>query len=160
AFVYRHLNGNITTSDAFDDVLNRPEKEGDPEALNVLVLGSDSRACEGCDIDSEAGMGGSDTTILLHLSADRERAYGVSIPRDSLGERPDCKGEDGEMLPGGELEIWNEAFKLGGEACTIQQFEHNTGIRVDDFVIVDFNGFKGMVDAVGGVPVCVPYDIN
>ena len=52
-------------------------------------MGSDSRAGEGNDIDQESG-GGSDTTILVHLSADRSRAYAVSIPRDSIVDRPEC----------------------------------------------------------------------
>ncbi|WP_162599972.1 LCP family protein [Nocardioides solisilvae] len=158
AFVYRSLNGNITVSDAFDEVDDRPEDLGPKGALNILVLGSDTRSGEGNKLDEEAGGGVSDVTILLHISEDRERAYGVSIPRDSLVTRPDC-GEDNE-IPGGEDQMWNAAYALGGEACTVEQFEQNTGIALDDFVVVDFAGFKDMVDAVDGVPVCIPEDIN
>jgi LCP family protein required for cell wall assembly len=64
------------------------------------------------------------------------------------------------MLPPASIAQWNEAFALGGEACTIAQFEKMTNIRVDHFVVVDFNGFKAMVDALGGVPVCVPKEIR
>ena len=52
--------------------------------------------------------------------------------------------------------MWNEAFSVGGPACTMQQFEQLTGVRVDHFVVVDFEGFKDMVDAIGGVEVCIP----
>lgn len=159
-YLYRHLNGNITVSQAFNEVDNRPDKidTGTGEPLRILVLGSDTRDGEGNEIDGEAGGGVSDTTILLHLSGDRERAYGISIPRDSLVTRPSC-GPDDE-IPAAERKMWNEAFALGGEACTIEQFEQNTGVRVDDFVVVDFAGFKNMVDAIDGVPVCVPEDID
>ena len=56
--------------------------------------------------------------------------------------------------------MWNEAFALGGPTCTIQQFEQLTGVRLDHFVVVDFEGFRGMVDAVGGVEMCIPEDID
>ena len=75
-YFIHHLNGNIEglSLDALGDD-ERPEKvyTGNGEPLNILVMGSDSRDCEGCDIDAEGG-GGSDTTILVHLSADRSRA--------------------------------------------------------------------------------------
>jgi LCP family protein required for cell wall assembly len=159
-FFYRHLNGNLNVEDVTNALGDdRPEKTGPKGALNVLVMGSDSRAGAGNAIDNQDPGNGarSDTTVILHLSADRERAYGISIPRDSLVTRPDC-GEDDE-IPGGEDEMWNAAFALGGPACTIRQVEATTGIFIDNYVVVDFNGFKDMVDAVGGVPVCIPEDI-
>ncbi len=55
--------------------------------------------------------------------------------------------------------MWNEAFALGGPACTIQQFEQITGVCIDHFVVVDFAGFEDMVDAIDGVEVCIPEDI-
>ena len=158
-FAYRHLQGNITSTNPFQEVDDRPEDydTGPKKALNILVMGLDTREGEGNDVDDETGAEGSDTTILLHVSADRSRAYGVSIPRDSLVERPDC-GPDNE-IPGASRQMWNKAFSLGGDACTIEQFEQTTGVRIDDSIVVDFNGFKGMVNAVGGVPMCIPYDI-
>ena len=55
--------------------------------------------------------------------------------------------------------MWNAAYTEGGPVCTLAQLEANTDVYVDHFVVVDFNGFGDMVDAVGGVPVCVPEDI-
>lgn len=165
-FIYRHLNDNLTVLDVSSQLENRPEKQDQAanvpqEPLNILVMGSDSREGEGNNIDGLTGDGArSDTTILMHLSADRKQAYGVSIPRDSLVTRPDCKTEDGETIPGGENEQWNTAFALGGPACTIQQFEQLTGVFVDHFVVVDFSGFRDMVDAIDGVEVCIPEDIE
>lgn len=157
-YFIRHLNGNIEglSLDALGDE-ERPEKvyTGNGEPLNILVMGSDSRDCEGCDIDEEGG-GGSDTTILVHLSADRSRAYAVSIPRDSIIDRPECN--DGESAAATDV-MWNAAYTEGGPVCTLDQLETTTGIYVDHFVVVDFASFGDMVDAVDGVPVCVPEDI-
>ncbi|MSZ77762.1 MAG: LytR family transcriptional regulator, partial [Actinobacteria bacterium] len=142
--VYRHLNTNLDIVDVGPMLTDRPDKvrvEGPKEPLNILVLGDDTRACDGCDIDNEAGSGGSDTTILIHVSADRKDAYGVSLPRDAMVTRPDCTAEDGSTIPGGELQMFNTAYSLGGAACTIQTMEQLTGIRIDHYVTIDFNGF-------------------
>jgi LCP family protein required for cell wall assembly len=161
--LYRHLNGNLHHLDLGPQLgPDRPDKvdvEGPHEPLNILVMGSDSRVGAGNHIDSAHG-GGSDTTILFHLAADRQSAYGVSIPRDSLVDRPDCFAKDGSTIPGEKDAIWNAAFSIGGPACTIRQLEQTTGIRVDNYVVVDFSGFKDMVNAVGGVEVCVPYELH
>jgi LCP family protein required for cell wall assembly len=161
--IYRHLEGNVTVSNAFDKITEkRPERvqvEGPKEPLNVLVLGNDSRAGQKAVAGATPGL--SDTTILLHLSADRSRAYGVSIPRDLMVARPECRDKrTGQKLPAQQSVQWNEAFAQGGESCTIQQFEHMSKLRIDHFVVVNFAGFKNMVDALGGVPVCVPNEVN
>ena len=160
AYLYRQLNGNLTIGDYASQIVEpAPEKvefSGPTDPINVLIMGEDSRDCAGCGVDGESTAGLSDTTILLHLSRDRKHAYGISIPRDSLVERPDCKDEDGEIIAGSSRAMWNAAFAYGGPACTISQFQHNTGLAIDYSVTVNFGGFKGMVDAVGGVDVCVP----
>ena len=144
-YFIRHLNGNITGVSLAELGDDRPEKvyKGNGEPLNILVMGSDSRDCDGCGIDQEGG-GGSDTTILVHLSADRQRAYAVSIPRDSIIDRPEC----GDSAAATDV-MWNAAYTVGGPVCTVAQLEANTDIFVDHFVVVDFNGFGDMVDAVG-----------
>lgn len=161
---YNHWNDNLQVKD-LDKQLgsDRPEKEkveGPKEPLNILVMGSDSRDCEGCNIDGLTGDGErSDTTILLHLSADRQRAYGISVPRDTLVDRPTCYSEDGGEIAGATSTIWNGAYAVGGPACTIRQFEQVTGVRIDNYVVIDFQGFKDMVNALDGVEVCIPEDI-
>ncbi len=158
-FLYRHLNGNLNVEDVTSALGERPEKvaDGPQEPINVLVMGSDTRDCEGCALDDLPGGDASDTTILLHLSADRERAYGVSIPRDSIVDRPDCGDDD--QIPGATEVLWNVAYTLGDQACTIRQFEELTGVFVDHYVVVNFGGFKDMVNAIDGVSVCIPEDI-
>lgn len=134
--------------------------DGPRTALNILVMGQDDRSCEGCGIDSEAGGGGSDTTMLLHLSADRKEAYGVSLPRDAMVARPDCTTEDGETVPGDDPVMFNTAYAVAGPLCTVQMVEQLTGIYIDHFIVLNFAGFKDMVDAVDGVTVCIPRDVE
>ena len=161
-YLYRHLNGNLTKVPLAEQLIDRPEKkevEGPKEPLNVLVMGSDTRDCDGCALDNEVGGNASDTTILMHLSADRKRAYGVSIPRDTLVDRPSCKDEDGSKSEPASDVMWNEAFSVGGPTCTVQQFESITDVFIDHIVVVNFAGFEDMVNAIDGVPVCIPEDI-
>jgi LCP family protein required for cell wall assembly len=160
AYLYRDLNGNLTIAHYQDQFVEKAPKKveftGPTDPINILIMGEDSRDCAGCGVDNEKTAGLSDTTILLHLSRDRKHAYGISIPRDSLVDRPECKKDDGSIIPAASRTMWNAAFAYGGPACTISQFQHDTGIAVDYSVVVNFGGFKGMVDAVGGVDVCVP----
>lgn len=154
---YQNWNGNLEHPTVVGK--NRPKKK--TKALNILVMGTDTRSCEGCGIDSEAGGGLSDTTILFHLSADRTFAYGISIPRDTAVMRPACYRSDGSEIPAAtSYEKWNEAYQVGGPGCTRQQLEQLTGVPVDRFVVVDFGQFKDMVNALDGVEICVPQDID
>ena len=105
-FLYRHYNANLNVLDVSSAArTNRPAHEGADRVrqgpLNILVMGSDNRDAPGDHIDNLTGIGKrSDTTILLHLSADRKHAYGVSIPRDSLVNRPACYDDNGKQIPG------------------------------------------------------------
>ena len=156
-FIYRHLNNNITGIDitsalGTDRPSAVPQKPGMAnKPLNILLLGSDTR---------EGQTGLSDTTILLHISADRKLAYGVSLPRDSMVQRPECERKDGQGMAPAELSMFNAAYAVGGPACTIKTVEKLTNVRIDHFVVIDFNGFRKMVDALGGVEVCVPKEVN
>jgi LCP family protein required for cell wall assembly len=156
-FAYNHLDSNIDQLPKIPHKVKKPEVTG---PINILVMGSDTRDGVGNDIDGQTNDGArSDTTILLHLSADRQTAYGVSLPRDAMVDRPDCE-VDGKTVPGGDPVIFNDAFAIGGPLCTVQQVEHLTGIYIDHTVVIDFNGFKDMVDAVRGVEVCIPKDVD
>lgn len=163
AVLYRHLDHNLHVVDITPELgTDRPTAPPAATAqqgpVNILVMGSDNRDAPGDHIDNLTGIGQrSDTTILLHLSGDRRTAYGVSVPRDSVVDRPACLGQDGRQIsPPATAVLWNDAFNIGGPGCTTRQFEQLTGIRVDHYVVVDFASFEGMVDAVGGVEVCIP----
>ncbi|MER5771738.1 LCP family protein [Streptomyces sp. NPDC001985] len=161
---YRKLDSNITTDTTAAAELQVHEKERPAplvmDAQNILVLGSDTRSGKG---NSEYGRddGGkrSDTTILLHIAADRQSATAMSIPRDLMAEIPGCRTADGSRT-GARFAQFNSAYETGGAACTIRTVEKMTGIRVDHHMIVDFRGFKKMVDAIDGVEVCVPEAID
>lgn len=166
AVLYDRLDDNIVGIDVSDQFTDpRPTKAADPtEPMNVLVMGSDTRDIKGSKKygnSSNAGIEGqrSDTTLLFHISGDRTRILGMSIPRDSLVTLPMCKNSQGQMM-GGYTGRFNEAFDIGGPGCTMKAVEELTGIYIDHFVVVDFNGFKDMVDAVGGVEVCLEESVD
>ncbi|MEH0624783.1 LCP family protein [Streptomyces stelliscabiei] len=161
---YRKLDGNITSDRTAADELARFEKER-PTALvrgaqNILVIGSDSRAGNGNgEYGRDSGTERSDTTILLHLAADRRSATAVSLPRDLMVEVPSCRRADGRRSEPA-FTLFNYAFQAGGSACTIRTVERMTDIRIDHHIVVDFSGFKEMVDAVDGVEVCLAAPIH
>jgi LCP family protein required for cell wall assembly len=156
--VYRHLNGNIAHTQII--VPGQRPSEGPAHSENILLLGSDTRAFKGgAKFGSEITGARSDTTILVHIYADGQHAVLVSIPRDTYTTIPRCK------LPGGGLSAptknrFNTAFSIGGPSCTIATVEHLTHLHIDHFVEVNFAGFQRMVDALGGVTVCLKQRIN
>lgn len=162
--VYAKLSGNITPDEAAAAELARYDRERPTslvkDARNILLIGSDSR--EGTDnarYGRDSGTERSDTTILLHLSAGRDSATAVSIPRDLMVDLPACRRPDGSRSAP-RFAMFNQAFQLGGSACTIRTVEKLTDIRVDHHVVVDFHGFKEMVDAVDGVEVCLRQPVD
>jgi LCP family protein required for cell wall assembly len=109
----------------------------------------------------------SDTTMIMHISADRSRIDFLSVPRDMRVRVSDCKFFDGTTVRGWTGKF-NIAFANGGQhgneaeaaACTMKTLQDLTGITFDHYAVVDFAGFENMVDAVKGVPMCIPEDIN
>ncbi|WP_079086006.1 LCP family protein [Streptomyces silvensis] len=156
---YTKLQGNITRDTGTAAELARYEKERPTplvhDAQNILLIGSDSRSGPGNrKYGRDPGTQRSDTTILLHLAADRQSATAVSLPRDLMVDIPGCRRPDGSRTRA-QFAQFNWAFEFGGTACTIRTVEKLTDIRVDHHMVVDFAGFKGMVDAVDGVQVCL-----
>ncbi len=161
------LEGNITAVD-ISDTTGRPHvtvpvvnDEGDYSAVNILLMGSDSREGETTKKYGDPNVytgERSDTTILLHLSKDRSFATAVSIPRDTWVMIPECK-RDGETVGGFESKF-NTAFEVGGPGCTVKLVEQMTGLTIDNFAVIDFTGFKNVVDALGGVEVCLTEPAN
>ncbi|WP_399120145.1 LCP family protein [Streptomyces sp. KM273126] len=161
---YEKLDGNITPDTRTADELARYEKER-PTALvrdaqNILLIGSDTRSGAGnLTYGRNSGTEHSDTTILLHLAADRRSATAVSLPRDLMVNVPSCLRRDGTRTKP-VFTVFNNAYQTGGPACTIRTVEKLTDIRVDHHIVVDFRGFKEMVDALDGVEVCMREPIN
>ncbi|MGI5394552.1 LCP family protein [Streptomyces sp. CA-251251] len=157
--VYARLDGNITADEAAAAELARYDKER-PTALvrgarNILLIGSDSRSGDGnARYGRDSGTERSDTTILLHLAAGRDSATAVSLPRDLMVDVPGCRRPDGSRTAP-VFAQFNYAYEVGGSACSIRTVEKLTGIRLDHHVVVDFQGFKKLVDALDGVEVCL-----
>jgi LCP family protein required for cell wall assembly len=161
AFVaYYKINNNINSQD-LSGLLSgedRPEPiaEGEKKPSNILLIGSDQRQGEQATRIQGAR---SDTTILLHLAADRKSAVLVSIPRDSIVDIPACKRPDGSRTIA-QRARFNSAYSLAGPACTIRTVEKITDVRIDHHVVIDFRGFKNMVDALDGVEICLPERVD
>jgi LCP family protein required for cell wall assembly len=140
-----------------------PKDESKGEAINILLMGSDTRAGANAAIGGESGGMRNDTTIIMHISADRERIELVSIPRDSWVRIPDCTLFDGSTVKGWTTKF-NVAFSNGGKngdpaeaaACVHKTVETLTGIYIHYYAVVDFVGFAAMIDALDGVPMCIP----
>ncbi|EFL34312.1 transcriptional regulator [Streptomyces viridochromogenes DSM 40736] len=172
-WAYRHLDNNITSVD-IDNALgdDRPPKPvATPSssapalpggALNILVLGSDSRSGE-----ENRRLGGgdssgarSDTAMVVHLDAGRTAATVVSIPRDTLVTRPSCPRPSGGSTSVAYGSMFNSAYAVGGPVCAVKTVESITGVRMDHYVEIDFSGFARLVDALGGVTVTTDEDID
>ena len=156
-YVVKRLDANIQTIDT-SDLLPEPSDSPAPlitdtSAMNLLVMGSDSRAGQGAGFGT-AGGARSDTTLIVHLYKGRQKALVVSIPRDSLVTIPPCKNSKGQQF-GTWRTKFNAAFSVGGPVCTIKTIKSETGLTMDQFIVVDFKGFKNVVDALGGVRVCL-----
>ncbi|MCF4139422.1 LCP family protein [Streptomyces sp. Tue 6430] len=161
AWVYNDLNNNIDSA-TVDDKLggDRPENLS-PGSKNIMIVGSDSRDGANAKYGKDLTTMQSDTLMVLHIPANREWAAVVSFPRDSWVDIPTCEMGGGKTSTPHKAKI-NEAFAIGGSsgevaeaaACSIKTVEVHTGLRIDHFMSVDFSGFKGMVDALGGIEVC------
>ncbi|PNG97865.1 LCP family protein [Streptomyces malaysiensis] len=161
---YERLDGNIRTDTRTAHELRKYEAERPVsvvrDAQNILLIGSDNRGGEGNGkYGRDTGTQRSDTTILLHLQAGGRSATAVSIPRDLMVDIPACDRPGGKPAQA-RFAQFNWAFQTGGAACTIRTVEKLTGIRVDHHVIVDFNGFKRLVNAVGGVEMCLKEPVD
>jgi LCP family protein required for cell wall assembly len=122
--------------------------------LNILVAGVDQRTGlthhqevllhVGDDVSTN-----SDTLMLVHVSADRSRVEVVSIPRDSWVD-----------IPGHGMSKINAAYGMGGPKLMVQTVENVTGLTINDYVEVNFLGFVKVIDALGGVNICLAQPVD
>ncbi|MBV6702428.1 LCP family protein [Kitasatospora aureofaciens] len=160
-YLYQHFNNNLTSVKVqLGDEAERPKAAGD--ALNILVLGTDSRQGLGREYGDEGSTGHADTTLLFHIAKDRSNATVISIPRDLMVPIPECRTADGKKIAGAARDMFNNSLGQEGRdpGCTWKTVEKVTGIRVDHFVQVNFEAVKALSTAVGGVEVCAAKDIN
>ena len=162
--VYQHFNGNITAVP--DDGAGTGGFSKD-RAINVLVIGTDKRTGAGNEGYGDKGsVGHADTTILLHVSKDRTNATALSIPRDLITDIPDCPTtqSDGTTkdIAGTPARRFNESLGQYERtpSCTMRTITELTGVKVDHFMVADFNAVKTLTTAVDGVEVCLAKDID
>ncbi|MEU4654546.1 LCP family protein [Streptomyces sp. NPDC023723] len=161
-YLYFKLNGNLKSVD-IDQALgtDRPAK-ADNGSENILVLGSDTRA-DGNDKlggGTDDGTARSDTAMVVHVYQGHKKASVVSIPRDTLVERPECTDTDGQTHDAASDVMFNSAYSTGGAACAVKTVESMSGLRMDHYLEVDFSGFQQLIDDLGGVEITTTQDIS
>jgi LCP family protein required for cell wall assembly len=122
--------------------------------VNILVAGIDTR--DGLTRRQELRLhvgsaigANSDTLMLVHIPANHQSVQVVSLPRDSWVN-----------IPGHGMSKINAAFGYGGPQLMVQTVEQATGLTINDYIEVDFLGFVKVIDALGGVNICVPYAVD
>lgn len=152
----------------------KKEEVIDPNAgkpISILVLGQDTRS--GAE-NAQIGAGGSaddhqaDTTMIVQLSADRTFINIVSIPRDSIVDQPSCNTTKGVLGARNNVmfnSIFATAYQYGGDiasaaSCTMNSINALTGLELSQYIVVDFAGLSNMINALGGVNICVAQDLK
>jgi LCP family protein required for cell wall assembly len=160
--IYHNIFGHITQIDAFNALakngISRPAE--DSKAQNFLLIGSDTRA--GADAVYNAAKGSadytsgqrSDTMMLVHVPTGPAKASIISFPRDTLVTIPAWTDTKGGHHPAHQAKL-NAAFSEGNTPLLVAVLEKMSGIRIDHTLQIDFTGFKNMVNALGGIDVCV-----
>ncbi|MGW0081335.1 LCP family protein [Streptomyces sp. NPDC003393] len=164
---YQHLNHNIRKGERNSG--DSKARKAKPNAagqtpVNILLIGSDDR-----NSDANVALGGSrenrgnpplgDVQMLIHLAADRKSAAVVSIPRDTRVDIPKCTDpKTGHVYPPTNA-IINESLARGGAGCTLATWQNLTGVYIDHWMTIDFEGVVKMADAIGGVEVCTRQNV-
>jgi LCP family protein required for cell wall assembly len=138
----QHPTRSVAGLSAESDFASKPR--------NVLVLGSDTRA--GLTLEEQAQFGSqedvdgqrSDTIILLHVDPRRDRAVVLHFPRDLRVRIPDHG-----------FDKINAAYELGGPSLVVRTVRAYTGLPIHNYMEIDLAGFQDLVDAVGGVRICI-----
>lgn len=138
--VNAQMQGDFTAQvDAAAAAVTEPAPPGEP--ITILLLGSDIRP------DEETAR--ADTIIVARFDPETKKTLLVSIPRDTRAE-----------IPGHGVGKINQANYLGGPALMIETVEELLDISVNHYMEIDFKGFVGIVDALGGVYIDVDTEID
>ncbi len=160
--VLRTVASEVNTTDISEQLGDRPSIPASPRGpIDILIMGSDTRQGQGRKYGQQDYYvsAHSDTTLLAHIYEDRKRVLVVSIPRDTIVRIPECTNSEGKVFPPITTRF-NYAFTQGGPGCTVKTVESITGITIEHFAVLDFRGFTSVVNALGGVEVCIPEDVN
>ncbi|MGO8726719.1 MAG: LCP family protein [Streptosporangiaceae bacterium] len=160
---YRQVYDGIKRVNVTHDLRNRPP--ADPNSLNILLIGSDTRSGENGAIGGSTGIQGarSDTVMLMHIAPGAHSVDVLSFPRDSVVPILACGAEDGtsgQTAQPGQVEQLNSTFAYGGPGCLWTTLEQTTHIRIDDFIELTFVGFEHVINDLNGVNVCLPAAVD
>ncbi len=167
--VYQDLSGRVSNLGTSSLLKRTPPDSYDGRSINILIIGSDSRSGKGNQTltNNDDSTERSDTTMVMHISQDRSQVNVVSIPRDLIVDIPACQRNDGSKSRPQRAQFnWAYSIGSGGNdraaavVCTWKTVEKLSGIRIDESIVVDFNGFSSMIDALGGINIYVPTAIN
>jgi LCP family protein required for cell wall assembly len=165
---YRAVYDSITRVTVPSTALGHRPPVYSTNSLNILVYGTDSRAGltpheqyilrTGHDQSNNT-----DTIMLVHISPGRHLVTVMSIPRDTMVPVYQCDNGPGytgqQADPNGAVQI-NALLQIGGPTCLWKTVEQVTGIRINHFIGIGMLGFVKVVDDLGGVNVCVPFNVN
>ena len=144
---YFYLDSKITRNNILVDYSHRPSQGA---GTNWLITGSDSRQGltrkEERKLATGHDIGGrrSDTIMLLHMPSNGGRPVIISLPRDSY-----------VPIPGHGSDKINAAYAYGGPRLLAETVQNVTGLRIEHFMTIGFGGFVRVVDAIGGVRMCL-----
>ena len=149
---YFYLNSKLTRSNVLVDYPGRPVASA---GTNWLITGSDSR--QGLTVTQEhqlatgVGIGGhrSDTVMILHIPSNGGPSVLVSLPRDSYVD-----------IPGFGMNKLNAAYSFGGPKLLAKTVQNATGLKINHYMGIGFGGLVNVVNAVGGVRMCIPQNLN
>ena len=150
--MYFYLNSKLTRANVLVDYNGRPVASA---GQNWLITGSDSRQGltrkEERQLATGRGIGGhrSDTIMILHIPGNGLPAVLVSIPRDSYVD-----------IPGFGMNKINAAYDFGGPKLLAKTVQNATGLEINHYMGIGFGGLVNVVDAVGGVRMCIPSNLN
>ncbi|MGP3999282.1 LCP family protein [Streptomyces sp. 8N706] len=150
---YFQLNGNLKGVDINSALGTDRPRNVDNGSMDILLMGSDSRKGVNGKYGDDDGGARADTAMVLHVYEGHRKASVVSIPRDTVVSRPECRKTGGGTSPAVQRAVFNESYAIGGAACSVKTVEKMSGIRMDHYLEVDFTGFKKLIDKLGGVPV-------
>jgi LCP family protein required for cell wall assembly len=162
---YREIWDSIKHVDVSGDLNSSNRPPADPNAMNILVIGSDSRRGKNGSIGGHVGIGGqrSDTIMVAHIAPGARHATVLSFPRDSVVPILACTAEGkatGQTEQQGAVEQINATFANGGPGCLWKTIEQTTHIHLNDFVELNFVGFEKVVNNLGGVNICLPTAVD
>ena len=127
---------------AFPEAASRPTPVS-TGAMNILLIGSDSRGDPTTVGQATTSNQRSDTMMLLHIDPKSSQALLLSVPRDLWVKIPGTNGK----------QKINAAIEIGGPKLLIQTIEQTLNVPINHYVEINFQGFKDLVSAVGGVPI-------